>query len=114
MITKVFNCNTDLCVDIKTYLRSDRSAQRGKNYTGMLRRDSEEHYSFIETKLPSNGKRNPRVFEGRFITITQSDDGNFRPNFRPINIGLGFNVERYANSVANELLCAFSGLVEEE
>ena len=35
-------------------------------------------------------------------------------NFRPIHTGPGFNVAQYAADVANELLWALEGLVEEE
>ncbi len=43
-------------------------------------------------------KRNPRVFNGEYITVT-----------RP---GKGFDVVRYAMAVSNELLWALDGLVE--
>ena len=75
-----WNKNTELCVDVKTYLRSDNRMKAGKNYQGVLRRD----------------------------------DGTYNPNFRPIRTGPGFNLERYASGVANELLWALEGLIEEE
>ena len=52
----VLNCNTDLCVDVKTLLRSDRRTRLGKNYTGVLTRDAEEHYTFVE-RQPSTGRQ---------------------------------------------------------
>jgi hypothetical protein len=57
-------------------------------------------------------QRNPHIFEGEHITITRRDDGTYHPNFRPIHTGPGFSVERYAAGVANELLWALGGLVE--
>ena len=114
MITNGFNCNTDLCVDIKTYLRSDRSAQRGKNYTGILCRDSEEHYTFRETLPSTNGKRNPRVYSGKYITITCRADGSLHLNFKNVVINGKFSVDRFALGVCNELRLALSGLVEEK
>ena len=73
------NKNTELCMDVKTYLRSDSRMKDGKNYQGVLRRD----------------------------------DGTYHPNFRPIHTGRGFYVQRYASEVANELLWALEGLVED-
>ena len=58
-------------------------------------------------------KRNPRVFNGEYITVTRRDDGSLRPNFKPIKTGKGFDVVRYAMAVSNELLWALDGLVEE-
>lgn len=80
----------------------------GKGYQGVLRREVvcedykyNERLTFVETSSHKRMKRNPHVFEGDHITITRSDDGTYRPNFRPIRIGPGFSVDRYASSVAN-------------
>ena len=59
-------------------------------------------------------KRNPRVFNGEYITVTRRDDGALRPNFKPVKTGKGFGVVRYAMAVSNELLWALDGLVEKE
>lgn len=106
------NSNTDLCMDVKTFLRNDRRTQIGKMYTGVLTRDGENHYSFIETLPSTAGKRNPHLFVGEYITITLQDDGTLRPNFKPMRIGVGWSVDGYANGVAYELRKALSGLVE--
>ena len=118
---KVFNHNTHLSVDLKTLLRSDNKMKAGKSYQGILRRDEEieefrydEHFTFTETVPPTAAKRNPHVFDGEFITITRKDDGSLRPNFKPMKAGAGFSVEKYALGVANELLWALEGLIENE
>ena len=114
-----WNKNTELCVDVKTYLRSDQRMKAGKSYQGVLRRDVvcedfkyNEHLTFVETANQKRQKRSPRIFEGEHITVTRRDDGTYHPNFRPISIGAGFCVESYATAVANELLWALEGLVE--
>ena len=108
-----WNHNTDLCVDVKTILRSDRMTRIGKNYPGMLRRDAEDHYSFVETCPPTSGKRNPCIFHGEFFTVTRRDNSSLRLNFKELKMGDCFSVERYALGVYNELCMALEGLVEE-
>ena len=118
-----WNRNTDLSVDLKTVLHSDLSMKTGKEYQGVLRRDSDidyddyrchdAHYTFIETVPPTPRKRNPHVFVGKYITVTRKDDGSLRLNFRPLKTGKGFNVSLFAVGVSNELLWALEGLVEE-
>ena len=110
--------NTTLCCYLKTVLRSDRMMKAGKDYQGMLRRDVEtdeflfdEHFTFVET-LPQVEKRNPRVFDGKFIPITRRDDGTLRPNLKPIKNWANFNVADYAINVGNELLWGLSDLIE--
>lgn len=45
--------------------------------------------------------------------MTCYSDGSLQPNFRPMKVGEDFNVDYYASCVANELLWALEGLVEE-
>ena len=115
-----WNRNTDFCVDVKTLLRSDKCAKIGKSYQGVLRRDMvcedfhyEDHYTFVETRSSVTSKRNPRVYEGRYVTVTRWDDGSLHPNLRPVRMDSGFSVDAYAIGVCNELRNALKGLVEE-
>ena len=117
-MNKKVTTNTTLCCYLKTVLQNDRMMKAGKDYQGVLRRDVEtdeflfdEHFTFVET-LPQVEKRNPRVFDGDYITITRRDDGLLRPNFKPIKNWANFNAEEYAIAVGNELLWALEGLVE--
>jgi len=107
----IFNCNTELCIDLKTILRSDRRAKTNKDYTGVLTRDSGEHFSFVETQ-PASTKRNPQLFKGKYITITRWADGSLHPNFRPMPKNM--SVSNYAFEVYRELIGALKGLVEKE
>lgn len=111
--------NTDLGCNLKTILCSDRVMKAGKDYKGVMRRDVEcddfrfdEHYTFVETE-PWSGKRNPRVYNGRYISITRRQDGSLKPNFKPVKIaGRQFSIDSYAIGVCNELREALEGLVE--
>ena len=116
-----WNKNTELCMDVKTYLRSDPRMKAGKNYQGVLRRDVEcdefhynERMTFIETVSQKRVKRNPQIFKGEHITVTQRDNGTYGLNFRDVHIEEpGFSVAQFATAVANELLWALEGLIEE-
>lgn len=120
-VMKGWHRSTELCVDLKTYLRSDVVMKTGKEYQGVLRRDSDAeiedfrchdpHYTFVET-MPWLSRRNPRVFSGRYINVTRREDGSLRANFRPLKIDKDFSLERFALGVYNELCMALGGLVE--
>ena len=115
--------NTDLGCDVKTILYSDRKMKPCKDYQGVLRLDAEgtveeflsrdAHYTFVET-LPWTSKRNPRLFNGKYISITRRPDGSLRPNFKPLKVTKGFSVERYTFKVYLELHKALKGLVGNE
>lgn len=111
--------NTEFSCDLKTILSSDTRMKTSKSYQGVLRRDSDTvaeeflyrdpHYTFVETD-PWTSKRNPRLFRGRYITITRRDDGTLRLNFRPMPVGV--KVDNYAFKVYLELRKALIGLIE--
>ena len=105
--------NTDLCVDVKTLLRGDRVTKIGKEYVGTLRKDTADHYTFMETLPQTVGKsrRNPQVYNGRYITVTRWADGSLHPNFKNVECG-AINIEQYALGVYNEICIALGGLVE--
>jgi hypothetical protein len=94
----------------------------GKTYRGVLTRDYDSvvddilyldaHYTFVETLPSTNGKRNPRLFEGRYITITRREDGSLNLNFKSLKMEAGFTVDGYALGVMGELRQALGGLVE--
>ena len=115
-----WNNDTHLSVNLKTKLRSDRYAKTGKSYQGVLRRDVEcedflydEQFTFTEIVPPTAGKRNPHVFEAKFVSITRWDDGSYHPNFKSLKVGADFSVDSYAIRVCNELRQALKGLIEE-
>ncbi len=118
-----WNRNTELSVDLKTLLRKDVRMVTGKEYHGVLRRDAEAeveeyrsfdpHFTFTETVPPTAAKRNPHIFDGKYITVTRRDDGSLRLNFKELKTGEDFNLERYALGVYNEICLALAGVIEE-
>lgn len=113
-----WHTNTEPCCVLKTILRSDRRAKTGKSYMGVLRRDEpsedfnrDEHYTFFETLSATAGKRNPRIFNGRYITATRRDNGSIRLNFKDLDTCGEFSIKRYAEGVRREICQALNGLL---
>ena len=104
-------CNTDLCMDVKTLLRTDKATKRGKNYRGVLMRDGENHYTFMES-LPATVKRNPHVYMGKRINVSRADDGTLYPTFNHPRYTEKFKFRDFCREAAEELLHV-SGLIEE-
>lgn len=112
--------NTLLCIDLKTKLKHEVLMKPGKEYPGILRRDepceddgfNDDHYTFIETLSPTSCKRNPRIFEGQYITVTCKDNGELHPNFKHIEMGKDFCIDSYAIGVSDELRQALKSLIE--
>ena len=116
MFTKnsIFNRNTELCVDLKTILTSDRKAKRFKDYRGVLTRDSRDHFTFIETAQERKArKHNPCVYKGYTINVHRRDDGIIYPTFRQPEYTRYYTFKDFCREAAEELLM-MAGLGEEE
>lgn len=109
-----FYPNTELGINLKLITREPGRMPEGKCLEGTITRDSEDHYTFLETLPPKVYQRNPRVFDGKYITVTRKKDGRLQPNFKPIKEWKGFSPANYAKGVANELLWAMESLLEKE
>ena len=57
-------------------------------------------------------KRNPRLFEGQYITITRWNDGSPLANFKRMVMCPEFNIDCFATGVRNELRRTLNGLVD--
>ena len=67
----------------------------------------------VQMTLPRTAcRRNPRLFDGRYISLTRWNDGRLRLYFKKLNTDESFSVERFAIAVYNELCMALEGLVE--
>ncbi len=109
-----FYPNTELAVDLKLLTLQPGRMPEGAYFNGVLRRDEEQHFTFIQTLPLTAGKRNPHVYKGQYVTITRKDDGSYRPNLKQMPmLGANLSVDIYAFEVYRELRQGLEGLVEE-
>ena len=110
----MYNKNIMLCIDLRTLLREDALLKVGKADFGSLVLDDEFGASFVERGCMAPEKRNLRLFNGKFITVTyRFRDSHVRFNFKEVNAGEGFDVERFAIGVMCEIVQAWEYLVKE-
>lgn len=113
-MNKVLNANTELCIDLKTILTSDRRAKMRKYYQGVLTRDGREHFTFVEDAQERKlARRNPLVYKGYCINVTRRPDGTLCPHFRQPQYTRYYTFRDFCREAAEELLL-IAGLVEEE
>ena len=107
-----------LCIDLKAYLQTDDLVEENKPYHGILMLDDDYNARFVERPGRATARRNLRIFDGRYITMTyRPRDGHVRLNFkelRPLDL---MNIERLAEGVKIEIrmaarCCADKGLGE--
>ena len=100
------NKNTNLCVDLKTILQEDTMPTEGQCYRGVLTRDGEDHYLFEEEAKTSGQhlKRNPKLFDGKFINLVHMQNGRYQVHMRTIDASAAIDRRDLAFKVYNELI----------
>ena len=106
--------NTELCIDLKLMTRQPGRMPVGEYLPGMLTRDGEDHFLFIEngSKERVAPRRNPRIYRGRYINVLRHADGSLVLTFNRPTLNESFTFQDFCREAAEELL-AVAGLIEE-
>ena len=106
--------NTELGVDIKLMTRQPGRMPLGEYLPGMLTRDGEDHFLFVEngSKKRVAVRRNPRIYRGRYINVLRHADGSLVLTFNRPTLNENFTFQDFCREAAGELL-AVAGLIEE-
>ena len=111
-LRRVIYPHTELCVDLKLQTRQPHRMNLGDILGGILTRDGEDHYSFLEggDQMKAAPQRNPHVYRGQFVNVNQRDDGTRYPTFNRPHYTKEFTFHDFCREAAAELL-AVAGLV---
>ena len=106
--------NTELCIDLKLMTRQPGRMPVGEYLPGMLTRDGEDHFLFIENgdRKRVVAHRNPRIYRGRYINVVRHADGSLVLTFNRPTLNENFTFQDFCREAAGELL-AVAGLIEE-
>lgn len=108
--------NTELDVDLKLLTREPGRMQIGEHLNGMLTRDGEEHFLFVQNahmkKKMNKVHRNPIVLCGNFVNVHITEDGVAYPTFNRPRYTHDFTFKDFCLAAAKELK-EFSGLIVE-
>lgn len=100
--------NTNLCVDLKTVMQNDVLLTLKKSYAGVLTRDYEDHFVFEESVHRVCVTRNPKLFDGKCVSMIRKQDGNYRCFLKKMELAREEDRDKFALRVYNELIEAFS------
>ncbi len=104
--------NTEPCITFKMLTRQPGRMDVGAILRGILTRDGEEHYTFLEEgdQQKASSQRNPHVYRGRFVNVNQSGDGTLYPTFNRPRYTKEFTFQDLCREAAAELLMV-AGLI---
>lgn len=97
--------NNYLCIDLKTVMQSEALLQEGKCYTGVLSRIDEEHYRFEESIRRTRPARNPKLYDGAYISMTRMMNGKYQLHLKTME-PTAINPSKYAFDVYAEIIDA--------
>lgn len=93
-----------LCVDLKA-MTQDTHFHPQESRTGVLRMQDEDNFLFYEAE-PQKERRNPRLWSGKTLNISQKPDGSFSVNFKPIRLDDISNTNLLVEQIYFDLLQA--------
>ena len=100
----ISHCSPLPGIDLWTRLRADPQPRLGKPYHGRLVVRGTDYAVFTEDPPAKPQRRNPRIFDGRYVTLTRREgDGHLRLNFKELPFPPGLDDEAYAHAVGQEV-----------
>lgn len=96
--------NTNLCIDLKTVMQNDSILVKGHCYNGILTRDSETHYRFEETIRKGRRPRNPKLYDGKHISMVRKSNGKYQIHMKAM--GEKLDREKFALEIYSEVVSA--------
>jgi hypothetical protein len=115
-----YHHNTHLCVNVKTRLVNDKLMVQGKSYRGVLRYDVtieeflyDELFTFTENQVSTDGKRNPKIYEGKCVNVHQRADGTLYPTLKRPQFTTDYTFQDFCKQASKEL-ANLPCLLEEE
>lgn len=96
--------NTNLCVDLKTVMQKDALLVEGQCYNGILTRDSDTHYRFEEAIRKGRRPRNPKLFDGKHISMVRKSNGRYQIHMKAM--GEKLDRENLAFEIYREVVSA--------
>ena len=97
-----------LCVDLKT-ITEDTHFRQQESRMGVLTMQDEEHFNFYEAEAQKE-RRNPRLWSGKMLNISQKSNGQLSVNFKPMSLEGKTNVHKLIASIYKDLLKAKNDL----
>ena len=98
---------TEPCIDLKLFTRHNGRLKQGDRLKGVLTRDGDDHYLFVES-LPERKKaavrRGEHIYRGHYINVTRRVDGELRPAFTVPTYTATFTFKHFCLKAAEELL----------
>lgn len=96
-------------INLKAIMSNEQGICPGLCYKGTLSVNDEGQYLFEEAvPVDRHGKRNPKLFQGEYISLVHMQNGKYQCHCRTINVHKVSNPAELAACVYNELLKAFT------
>lgn len=107
--------HTEPCCQLKLLTHQPGRLQEGKMLDGVIMRDDNEHYVFVQNhpEMMIVKRRSPHFFRGVCVNVTQNEDGSLRPTFNRPKYSEDYGFSEFCLEAAQELIMVAS-LVENE
>lgn len=93
---------------VTLHMQEAAEFRNDKIYNGIFSTHEDGSYLFEEAVASTSHPRNPKLYDGQYITLVRMRNGRYQPHLKTLNIEKGFKAQEFAEHVYTELLNALT------
>lgn len=94
--------------NLSLHMQEASEINDGKLHSGIISTQDDGKYLFEETAPSTVHPRNPKLFDGKYVTLVRMRNGRYQPHLKTLNIAEGFEPHAFAHHVYTELINALT------
>lgn len=94
--------------DLYLHMQEDTEIASGKLHSGIISTQEDGRYLFEETSPQTTHPRNPKLYDGKYVTLVRKRNGRYQPHLKTLVVDDAFEPHTFAHQVYNELINALS------
>lgn len=92
--------------NLSLHMQEASEINDGKLHSGIISTQDDGQYLFEETAPSTVHPRNPKLYDGQYVTLVRMRNGRYQPHLKTLNITDDFDPQSFAFNVYAELINA--------
>ncbi len=93
---------------VTLHMQEMAEIRNDKVYNGIFSTHKDGTFLFEEAVTSNSHPRNPKLYDGKYITLVRMRNGRYQPHLKTLNISSDFDPQQFAFHVYSELINALN------
>lgn len=94
--------------NLSLHMQETSEINDGKLHKGIISTQEDGEYLFEETAPDTVHPRNPKLYDGKYVTLVRMRNGRYQPHLKTLVVDEGFEAHDFAHQVYTELVNALT------